>query len=100
MDLEDFKYGGTNITAFRLVDPNNPEVLNVVKSWMLGEKRFPTKKFPINPLIKVLTTDCIQYSLLIKQNVKAFNKFTYNVLQEQISKLQQFENLKFQYLCY
>lgn len=53
VDMEDFKYGGTNITAFRLVDPHNLEVQNVVKSWMLGEKRFPTKKFPISPLIKV-----------------------------------------------
>ena len=26
VDLEDFKYGGTNITAFRLVDPAHPEV--------------------------------------------------------------------------
>ena len=23
VELEDFKYGGTNITAFRLVDPND-----------------------------------------------------------------------------
>ena len=53
VDMEDFKYGGTNITSFRLVDPHNPEVQNVVKSWMLGEKRFPTKNFPISPLIKV-----------------------------------------------
>ena len=36
VDLEDFKYGGTNITSFRLVDPHNPEVKEVVKSWTLG----------------------------------------------------------------
>ena len=36
VDLEDFKYGGTNITSFRLVDPHNPEVKDVVKSWTLG----------------------------------------------------------------
>ena len=29
IDLEDFKFGGTNITAFRLVDPHNPEVVEV-----------------------------------------------------------------------
>ena len=29
VDLEDFKYGGTNITAFRLVDPAQPEVFFV-----------------------------------------------------------------------
>ena len=27
VDLDDFKWGGTNITAFRLVDPAHPEVL-------------------------------------------------------------------------
>ena len=43
IDLEDFKYGGTNITSFRLVDPDNPEVVNVVRSWILGEKRFPSR---------------------------------------------------------
>jgi hypothetical protein len=26
-----YKYGGTNITAFRLVDPNNPLVVEVVR---------------------------------------------------------------------
>ena len=62
IDLEDFKFGGTNITAFRLVDPHNPEVVEVrsyafsksgragmtalfqvVRSWILGEKRFPSR---------------------------------------------------------
>ena len=27
VELEDFKYGGTNITALRLVDPSNEKVL-------------------------------------------------------------------------
>ena len=49
IDLEDFKYGGTNITAFRLVDPHNPEVINVFKSWYLGEKRFPSR-VALNPV--------------------------------------------------
>ena len=26
VDLEDFKYAGTNLTAFRLVDPDNADV--------------------------------------------------------------------------
>lgn len=33
MDLEEFKYGGTNITALRLVDPEGAEVKKAVKSW-------------------------------------------------------------------
>ena len=53
IDLEDFKYGGTNITAFRIVDPNNHEVINVVRNWVLGEKRFPSRKVSSSPFIKV-----------------------------------------------
>ena len=53
IDLEDFKYGGTNITAFRIVDPNNHEVVNVVRNWVLGEKRFPSRKVSSSPFIKV-----------------------------------------------
>lgn len=33
MDLEEFKYGGTNITALRLVDPDGQEVKRAVKDW-------------------------------------------------------------------
>ncbi len=29
VSLEDFKYGGTNLTAFRLVDPEREEVRQV-----------------------------------------------------------------------
>ena len=57
IDLEDFKYGGTNITAFRIVDPNNPEVINVVRNWVLGEKRFPSRKVSASPFIKVKPTN-------------------------------------------
>ena len=53
MDLEDFKYGGTNITAFRLVDPQNNEVQAVVKSWTKGEKHFPSGTDSSIPYIKV-----------------------------------------------
>ena len=30
VNLEDFKYGGTNISAFRMVDVDKPEVSNVI----------------------------------------------------------------------
>ncbi|XP_066999463.2 glutamate receptor ionotropic, kainate 2 isoform X3 [Anabrus simplex] len=43
VDLEEFKYGGTNITAFRLVDPEKPEVQKVVRDWMYGEARYGRK---------------------------------------------------------
>nr|CAD7443085.1 unnamed protein product [Timema bartmani] len=43
VDLEEFKYGGTNITAFRLVDPEKPELQKVVREWVYGELRYGRK---------------------------------------------------------
>ncbi|XP_011304733.1 glutamate receptor ionotropic, kainate 2 isoform X6 [Fopius arisanus] len=40
VDLEEFKYGGTNITAFRLLDPEKPEIQNTVQEWIFGEQRY------------------------------------------------------------
>ena len=37
VELEDFKYGGTNITAVRLVDPGREAVQSVVREWIQGE---------------------------------------------------------------
>ena len=68
MDLEDFKYGGTNITSFRLVDPLNPEVQEVVKSWTKGEKHFPSGTDPTIPYIKVRR----QFNLKLLYYVKVF----------------------------
>ena len=31
VNLDDFKYGGTNVTAFRLLDPEREEVRQVVQ---------------------------------------------------------------------
>ena len=43
VDLEEFKYGGTNITALRLVDPEDPELQKVVQNWVYGELRYGRK---------------------------------------------------------
>ncbi|XP_063982434.1 glutamate receptor ionotropic, kainate 1 isoform X2 [Diachasmimorpha longicaudata] len=40
VDLEEFKYGGTNITAFRLLDPEKPEIQNTILEWIYGEQRY------------------------------------------------------------
>lgn len=40
VDLEEFKHGGTNITAFRLVDPEKQDIQKVVQDWIYGEKRY------------------------------------------------------------
>ena len=36
VNLDDFKYGGTNVTAFRLLDPEREEVKQVVQDWIFG----------------------------------------------------------------
>ncbi|KFB52145.1 AGAP000801-PA-like protein [Anopheles sinensis] len=43
INLDEFKYGGTNITAFRLVDPENPEVAQAIHNWTVGEARLGKK---------------------------------------------------------
>ena len=54
VDLEEFKYSGTNITSFRLVDPHNPKVEELVKSWNIpikGSKgRIDKSNFKVNIL--------------------------------------------------
>ena len=37
MNLDEFKYTGTNITSIRLVNPKSKEVMNVINDWMYGE---------------------------------------------------------------
>lgn len=39
VDLEEFKYGGTNITALRLLDPDRTDVQRVVRDWVYDEAR-------------------------------------------------------------
>ncbi|XP_013138165.1 PREDICTED: glutamate receptor ionotropic, kainate 2 isoform X3 [Papilio polytes] len=39
VDLEEFKYGGTNITALRLLDPERSDVQRVVRDWVYDEAR-------------------------------------------------------------
>ncbi|XP_063826739.1 glutamate receptor ionotropic, kainate 2 isoform X3 [Ostrinia nubilalis] len=39
VDLEEFKYGGTNITALRLLDPERADVQRVIRDWVYDEAR-------------------------------------------------------------
>ena len=38
MDLGQFRYAGTNLTAFRLVDPANPAVRETMADWNMRER--------------------------------------------------------------
>ncbi|XP_042238473.1 glutamate receptor ionotropic, kainate 2-like isoform X3 [Homarus americanus] len=40
VELEDFRHGGTNITALRIVDPENTLVQRVIQDWVFGELRY------------------------------------------------------------
>ena len=41
--LDDFKYGGTNLTSFRLLNPERDEVRQVVQDWIYGEMRYGSR---------------------------------------------------------
>lgn len=43
IDLEEFKYGGTNVTAFRLIDPDNLHVQQIIRAWEFGEQKLGRK---------------------------------------------------------
>ncbi|XP_076267894.1 kainate-type ionotropic glutamate receptor subunit 1D [Rhynchophorus ferrugineus] len=53
VDLEEFKYGGTNITAFRLVDPDGVEVRKAVRDWNFP----PDNKGKKSDLLPILYRD-------------------------------------------
>ena len=53
VNLDDFKYGGTNLTAFRLLDPDREEVKQVVQDWIFGEMRYGRKLEAHEQTIKV-----------------------------------------------
>ena len=40
VDLEDYKYGGCNITGLRMVDPTKAETANIIGDWVYGERRY------------------------------------------------------------
>ncbi|KAL8564050.1 hypothetical protein ACOMHN_016339 [Nucella lapillus] len=39
VDLDDFRHGGPNITAYRLIDPDNPTVVSIRTEWLLLSQR-------------------------------------------------------------
>ncbi|XP_069951466.1 glutamate receptor ionotropic, kainate 2-like [Cherax quadricarinatus] len=40
VNLDDFRHSGTNVTALRIVDPENPLVQRVIEDWVFGELRY------------------------------------------------------------
>ena len=53
VNMEEFRYGGTNVTAFRLLDPEREEVKQVVQDWIYGEMRFNRLSDSATPGFKV-----------------------------------------------
>lgn len=39
LDLEDYRYGSANITAYRLIDPARDKVVNVKTDWLRHAKK-------------------------------------------------------------
>jgi hypothetical protein len=44
IDLEDFKFGKTKITSFRLVDSSSPELQSLLADWALLANRLGGRK--------------------------------------------------------
>lgn len=55
VDLEDFRYSGSNITGVQLVDPRKPAMKQVAEEWMIGELRFGRTPAPHLQLVTVLS---------------------------------------------
>ena len=71
VNLDDFRYGGTNITAFRLLDPERDEVKQVVQDWIFGEMRYGRKMEAHEQTIKVIK----QYPSINKQTNITYKVF-------------------------
>ncbi|KAK7026645.1 hypothetical protein SK128_015457 [Halocaridina rubra] len=54
IDIEDFRYGGTNITGIQLIDPKNEQLAQVVEEWMYGELKYGRA---LPPHLKHITTE-------------------------------------------
>ena len=55
VDLEDYKYGGANITSMRLIDPARPEVLDVMSEWSITESNNGKSPLLGQPIVPVST---------------------------------------------
>ncbi len=54
VDLEDYQYGGTNISGFSLVDQNSKEYTEVVRDWQNSPPKYPGwRGEPIEQLARV-----------------------------------------------
>jgi len=40
IDFDDYRHSGVNITAFRLIDPTNPRVVEVTRVWANEQKLY------------------------------------------------------------
>ncbi|KAL3882469.1 hypothetical protein ACJMK2_028806, partial [Sinanodonta woodiana] len=59
VDLEDYKYGGANITAMRLIDPLRRQVIDVMSDWRLEEAR--SGKSPLMGQKEIQTETALMY---------------------------------------
>ncbi|KAJ8970837.1 hypothetical protein NQ317_000711 [Molorchus minor] len=73
VDLEEFKYGGTNITAFRLVDPDGSDVRKVVRDWNTGLES-KNKKGDLSPIYRDNNTFVKAETALMYDAVHLFAK--------------------------
>jgi hypothetical protein len=70
LDLDDFRYGGTNVTAFRLVNPSSPLVAETLSDW-----KFDLKLTGTSPLANDLG---FSVGILLSTNRSLFQNNLFN----------------------
>lgn len=69
VDMEEFKYGGTNITALRLVNPDNSMVQDTIRNWTIEEAKLG-KKIEFGPQENATVIKVIMLWKKIKLKIK------------------------------
>ncbi|XP_068239083.1 glutamate receptor ionotropic, kainate 2-like isoform X2 [Palaemon carinicauda] len=71
IDLEDFKYSGTNITALRIIDLSRDEVRNLTEDWHAGQTRYSNRLYGKGELM--MTETALMYDA-VQLFVKALKR--------------------------
>lgn len=61
IDLEPYRFCGVNMTGFRILNVDNPQVASIVEKWSM-ERQIPPK--PDSGLLEGIMTVCLITSLL------------------------------------
>lgn len=69
INLEPYRFCGVNMTGFRILNVDNPQVASIVEKWST-EKQIPPK--PDSGLLEGIMTVCFSLSFLVCHNLYLF----------------------------